>query len=197
MFTPVELELERGWPGRIEDDHVVQFAAQTLEAFFTGGGSAREHAVFELEGVALRAPVLRPPAIRLFEDPTSFEFANTASVYGPEDPVPAPAEAEPRFSVAAVIGANEQLAGYTLVNDWRAPSLQPPKDRDFAISIGPWVETEYEPEFDFEAARALAARNTHLRSGDILVAPPLAVGGGGATVGALGTLLAREQRDQR
>jgi len=45
--------------------------------------------------------------------------------------------------------------------------------------------------------KSLAARNTHLRSGDILVAPPLAVGGGGATVDGLGTLLAREQRDER
>src|ERR1051325_7071833 len=41
MFSPKELDLERGWPGRIEGDRVVQLAAQTLQAFFTGGGSAR------------------------------------------------------------------------------------------------------------------------------------------------------------
>ena len=45
MFTPVELELERGWPGKIDGDRVIQVAAQTLQAFFTGGGTAREHAV--------------------------------------------------------------------------------------------------------------------------------------------------------
>ena len=43
MFTPKELALERGWPGRIEGDRVIQLAAQTLQSFFTGGGSARDH----------------------------------------------------------------------------------------------------------------------------------------------------------
>ena len=132
MFTPRELALERGWPGRIEGDWVVQLAAQTLEAFFSGGGKAREHNVYPLEDVALRAPVLRPPSIRLFRDASTFEFGNTASIFGPDDEVHAPAPAEARFCVAAVVGGEEQIAGYTLVNDWHAPSLAPPKDADFA-----------------------------------------------------------------
>ena len=129
MFTPRELALERGWPGKLEGDRVIQVAAQTLEAFFTGGGRAREHNVYPLSDVALRAPVLRPPSIRFFADGRTFWFGNTASIYGPEDDVPAPAPTESRFSVAAVVGAEERLAGFTLVNDWRAPSLAPPKDR--------------------------------------------------------------------
>ena len=48
MFTPKELALERGWPGRIDGDRVIQLAAQTLQSFFTGGGSAREHAEYPL-----------------------------------------------------------------------------------------------------------------------------------------------------
>jgi hypothetical protein len=191
MFTPRELMLERGWPGRIEGEHVVQLAAQTLEAFFTGGGKAREHAVYPLSDVELRAPVLRPPSIRLFVDGRTFTFGNTAAIFGPEETVHAPAAAESRFSVAAVIGAEEEIGGYTLVNDWRAPTLPPPKDRDFATSIGPWIETDYAPEFDFAAARGLAARNTRLRPGDLLVAPPFAVGAGEATVPGLGTLASR------
>ena len=51
MFTPRELQLERGWPGIIEGDTVVQLAAQTLPAFFTGGGSARRHAEYRLAEV--------------------------------------------------------------------------------------------------------------------------------------------------
>ena len=188
MFTPRELALERGWPGRIDGDWVVQLAAQTLEAFFTGGGKAREHNIYALAEVALRAPVLRPPSIRFFDDARTFTFGNTASIYGPEDVVPLPASAESRFSVAAVIGGEERVAGFLLVNDWRAPSLPPPKDRDFATSQGPWVETDYEPEFDFESAHEIAARNTRLRAGDLLVAPPFAVGVGEATVPGLGTL---------
>src|ERR1051326_8067699 len=42
MFTPRELALARGWPGRIEGDRVIQLAAQTLPSFFTGGASARD-----------------------------------------------------------------------------------------------------------------------------------------------------------
>ena len=66
MFTPRELALERGWPGRIEGDRVIQLAAQTLQSFFTGGGSAREHAEYALADVDLRPPVLRPPTVRDF-----------------------------------------------------------------------------------------------------------------------------------
>ena len=60
MFTPVELE--RGWPGRIEGDRVIQLAAQTLESFFTGGGQAREHAEYPLDEVgSWRRSGARPP----------------------------------------------------------------------------------------------------------------------------------------
>jgi hypothetical protein len=190
MFTPRELALERGWPGRIEGDWVVQLAAQTLEAFFSGGGKAREHNIYPLADVVLRPPVLRPPSIRLFTDAQTFEFGNTASIFGPEDEVAPPVPAEAHFSVAAVIGADEEIAGYTLVNAWRAPSLPPPKDRDFAVSVGPWIETGHDPEHDFANAREIAARNTRLRAGDLLVAPPFASDEPEASVAGLGTLRA-------
>jgi hypothetical protein len=191
MFTPREQQLERGWPGRIDGDVVTQLAAQTLESFFTGGGTAREHACFQLVDVMLRAPVSRPPSIRFFAGPREFVFGNTASIFGPEDAVRSPATAEARFCVAAVIGDAGRIAGYTLVNDWRAPSLPPPKDRDFATTIGPWVETDLgDTSFAWEDARAFAAANTALRAGDVLVAPPFAVGGAEASFEGLGTLRA-------
>lgn len=191
MFTPRELALERGWPGKLDGDRVIQVAAQTLEAFLTGGGNAREHAVYPLADVELRAPVLRPPSIRFFEDERVFSFGNTASIYGPEDSVRVPAGAEPQFSIAAIIGADEQIGGFTLVNQWRAPTLDPPKDRDFATSIGPWLVTDYEAEgFPWEAARERAALNTRLRPGDLLVAPPFAAGAPEVEVPGLGRLRA-------
>ena len=61
MFTPRTIALERGWAGRIEGDRVVQLAAQTLQSFFTGGGSAREHAEYPLDEVQ---PARRPCCIR-------------------------------------------------------------------------------------------------------------------------------------
>jgi len=191
MFTPRELALERGWPGKIDGDNVIQVAAQTLEAFFTGGGNTREHAVYALADVDLRAPVLRPPSIRFFEDERVFSFGNTASIFGPEDPVRSPADAEPHFSVAAMIGADEQIGGFTLVSHWRAPSLDPPKDRDFGTSIGPWIVTDYVDEsFPWEAVRAHAVLNTRLRPGDLLVAPPFAAGVPEVEVPGLGALRA-------
>ena len=66
MFTPRELQLERGWPGLIEGDVVYQLAAQALQAFFTGGGNARRHAAFPLADVDLRPPVAQPPSVRDF-----------------------------------------------------------------------------------------------------------------------------------
>ena len=67
MFTPADSNLERGWPGRIDGDVVVQLAAQTLQSFFASGSSAREHAAYPLAEVKLRAPVLEPPSIRVFD----------------------------------------------------------------------------------------------------------------------------------
>ena len=132
MFTPKELGHERGWPGRIEGDRVIQLAAQTLQSFFTGGGTAREHAEYALEDVLLRAPVLHPPAVRDFyafeqhvrtarglrgldvppewyEQPV-FYFSNPAAIYGLGDEIPYPegtSELDYELEVAAVIGANE------------------------------------------------------------------------------------------
>ena len=175
MFTPRELGLERGWPGRIEGDRVVQLAAQTLESFFSGGGNAREHAEYPLADVLLRAPVLRPPSVRDFyafeqhvrtarasrglEVPAEwyeapvFYFSNPAAIYGPEDEVPYPegtAELDYELEVAAVIGAEGRIGGFTVMNDWSARDLQrqemavglgPAKGKDFATSLGPLLVT--------------------------------------------------------
>ena len=48
-----------------------------------------------------------------------------------------------------------------------------PKDRDFALLLGPVVDTELADDFDWESARALAELHTRLRPGDLLGGPPL------------------------
>jgi len=170
MFTPRGLGLERGWPGRIEGDRVIQLAAQTLQAFFTGGGDARPHAEYALGDIVLRAPVLHPPSVRLFEAEDEFAFANPAAILGPEEPVPRLGELEGHARLAAVVGL-EAIGGFTLMAEVRAPSLAPPKDRDFALCLGPILNTEVETDFDWDAAYAFAARNTRLYPGDLLAAP--------------------------
>jgi hypothetical protein len=180
MFTPRELALERGWPGKIDGDYVIQVAAQTLESVVTGGGTAREHAVYALADVDLRAPILRPPSIRYFDDERVFTFGNTASIYARGEAVPMPegaSELESIVRVAGVIGADERIAGFLPVEEYRARELPPPKDRDFALGTGPFVVTrdELEPAgFPWDEAAAWAGLNTTLRPGDLLVAPPSA-----------------------
>jgi hypothetical protein len=194
MFHPAERRLERGWPGRIDDDHVIQLAAQTLQAFFTGGGRAREHAAYPLEAVHMLAPVLHPPAVRVFDEQGSFAFANPAAIVSPGTPmVGSPLEVRPRL--AAVIGADAEIGGYTILADWRRPDRSPPKDRDFALELGPLVVTreELDPDglegvvragggellrgryegFDWVAARDLALEGTSLKPGDLIAGPPL------------------------
>ena len=175
MFTLSDQELERGWPGRIDGDTVVQLAAQTLQSFFTGGSAAREHAEYRLADVLLRAPVLEPPAVRLFEDAARFAFANPSAIRSPGAFVIRPdGRLDIATRLAAVIGLDGAIGGWTAMAEFSAPELGPPKDRDFALVLGPVVDTELEDGFDWEAARALAELNTRLRPGDLLAGPVLA-----------------------
>jgi hypothetical protein len=177
MFSPKDRELERGWPGRIDGDRVVQLAAQTLQSFFTGGGEARAHAEYPLDDVVLRPPVLHPPSVRVFTRDGDFSFANPASIHGPDDVVHLPLGADeivPVARLAAIVGAAGALAGYTLMNDWDAPGLRGAKALDFAISLGPIVVTPDELEVDsvdFHELLANAAVNTRLLPGDVIAAP--------------------------
>ena len=196
MFSPKGRHLVRGWPGRIEGDRVIQLAAQTLQSYFTGGGRAREHAEYPLEEVELLAPVLHPPSVRDFyafeqhvktarasrglEVPEEwyrvpvFYFSNPQAVYGPEAEIPYPGgteELDYELEVAAVIGADGQIGGFTVMNDWSARDLQreemrvglgPAKGKDFATSFGPVVVTP--DEFDGSAGTMVARVNGEERS---------------------------------
>ena len=175
LFRPLDRDV-RGWVGAIEGDRVVHLAAQSLASYFTGGGSAREHDEYALEDVRFLAPVPRPASVRdfyAFEDHIRnaarvldrpgvpdewyelpvFYFSNPAAIYGPEDEIPFPAGSEEldyELEVAAVIGAEGAVGGFTIMNDWSARDLQrkemkvglgPAKGKDFATSLGPIVVT--------------------------------------------------------
>jgi 2-keto-4-pentenoate hydratase/2-oxohepta-3-ene-1,7-dioic acid hydratase in catechol pathway len=81
-----------------------------------------------------------------------------------------------------VIGAEGAIGGFTGLAEWRAPGLRAPKDRDFALGLGPVVVTPDEfadaSGFEWPAATALAAAGTTLFAGDVLAAPSLDVGNG-------------------
>jgi fumarylacetoacetate (FAA) hydrolase len=196
MFRPRGSDMIRGWPGRIDGDRVVQLAAQTLQSYFTGGGRAREHAEFRLDEVELLAPVLKPPSVRdfyAFEQHVKtararrgldvpeewyripvFYFSNPNAIYGPEAEIPYPEGSEEldyELEVAAVIGAEGAIGGFTVMNDWSARDLQrqemkvglgPAKGKDFATSLGPIVVTP--DEFDGSSATMVARVNGKERS---------------------------------
>ncbi|HEY3921647.1 MAG TPA: hypothetical protein VGL76_05985 [Gaiellaceae bacterium] len=175
MFSPKGMNLERGWPGRIDGVNVIQLAAQTLQVFFTAGGALREHAVYPLSEVDLLPPVLYPPTIRVFEG-DDFAFANTAAVRGPDVEIARPdgaAELRTRPAVAAMIGDEGTIGGFTGANVWNAPALHGAKRSDFALSFGPVLVTadDYAASAVWQNRVELAARDTVLRVGDLLVAP--------------------------
>ncbi|MGH3116432.1 MAG: fumarylacetoacetate hydrolase family protein [Gaiellales bacterium] len=196
MFSPKGRGLQRGWPGRVEGDRVIQLAAQTLQSYFTGGGRAREHAEYRLDEIELLPPVLKPPSVRdfyAFEQHVKtaraargldmpeewyrlpvFYFSNPAAIYGPEAEIPYPdgtGELDYELEVAAVIGADGKVGGFTVMNDWSARDLQraemkvglgPAKGKDFATSLGPILVTP--DEFDGSAATMIARVNGEERS---------------------------------
>jgi fumarylacetoacetate (FAA) hydrolase len=161
-FRPLDRELPNGWLGRIEGDRVIHLAAQGLPAFFTGGGSAREHDEYRLDEVRLLAPIPRPPSVRdayAFEEHVAnaarvtgrpgvppewyeipvFYFSNPAAIYGPDDEIPYPRgteELDYELEVAAVIGdpSTNVIGGFTIMNDWSARDLQ---RQEMAVRLGP------------------------------------------------------------
>jgi 2-keto-4-pentenoate hydratase/2-oxohepta-3-ene-1,7-dioic acid hydratase in catechol pathway len=161
MFTPREMDLERGWPGRIDGDEVVQLAAQTLQAFFTGGGGAREHARYPLADCDFRPPVIAPPSVRIFDLFTAsaepfFSFGPTAPIYGQGQTLALPpGEIDVAAGIAAVIGAEGAIGGFTAVAALvardvecaeRAAGRGPGKSLDGGIALGPVLRTPDEWE---------------------------------------------------
>ena len=161
--------------GRLDGERVAVLEAPTMIAWLSGEGredAGEEHALAEVE---LLAPVPEPPSVRDFfayeehvatgaklrggEIPPAwyevpvFYFSNPASIHGPGEPVRKPdltSLLDFELEIAAVIGGEGGIAGFTLFNDWSARDLQrqemtiglgPAKGKDFAISLGPWLAT--------------------------------------------------------
>jgi 2-keto-4-pentenoate hydratase/2-oxohepta-3-ene-1,7-dioic acid hydratase in catechol pathway len=74
--------------------------------------------------------------------------------------------------VAAIIGADGAVGGFTPFVEWVAPQLQGAKQRDFALTLGPIVTTPDEgfpPGVEWEGLVSHAAENTTLFPGDLIV----------------------------
>jgi fumarylacetoacetate (FAA) hydrolase len=168
--------------GEIDDETVHMLVARSMLAWLAGEGRERTGAQHALAAVTLLAPVPWPPSVRDFyaferhvaagwrrrgaEVPSywyeapAFYFSNPASIRGPGESVTRPEATNAldfELEIAAIIGAGDEIAGFTLMNDWSARDIQasevtvglgPHKAKDFATSLGPWLATPDELPYD-------------------------------------------------
>ncbi|HZO58222.1 MAG TPA: fumarylacetoacetate hydrolase family protein [Solirubrobacterales bacterium] len=168
--------------GILENEQVHGLAAETMIEWLNGEGRVRTGVVHPLQDVHLLAPVPVPPSFRDFfsyeehvakgfelrgaeipeawyEQPV-FYFSNPAGIHGPGDEVTRPEGCELldfELEIAAVIGQDEEIAGFALLNDWSARDFQvkemsvglgPAKGKDFATSFGPMIVTPDELPYE-------------------------------------------------
>ena len=166
------------------DGTITELHAPTMSDWLAGNGRGPNGFEYDLADVRLLAPVPHPPSVRDFyayeghvaagfklrgrkipdawyEAPT-FYFTNPAAIYGPGAAIKRPAGCERldfELEIAVAIGADHELAGFMLMNDWSARDIQaremqvglgPAKGKDFATSLGPWLVTPDELPFDGE-----------------------------------------------
>jgi fumarylacetoacetate (FAA) hydrolase len=194
-FRSAEAPAE-GWPGRIDGDRVVRLEAPDLATVLARRGQVSEGPATQVGEAEFLAPVPWPPSVRDFyafeqhivttraarggsvprewyEFPV-FYFSNPSAIFGPGAQIPYPdgtAMLDYELEVAAVIGADGEIGGFTIMNDWSARDIQraemrvglgPAKGKDFATSLGPVVVTP--DEFDGKAALMTARVNGEERS---------------------------------
>jgi fumarylacetoacetate (FAA) hydrolase len=183
--------------GRLDGDEVVELACEEVfEATNAEAAFRLDRARHAVADVRLLCPMPSPPSVRdflsfeshvrqarrhrgeevppeWFEIPV-FYFSNPAAIYGPEDEIAFPVTCAWRdyeLEVAAVIGPDATIAGFTIMNDWSARDLQlpemrvglgPAKGKDFATSLGPVLVTT--AEFDGRDAVMVARVNGEERS---------------------------------
>ncbi len=167
------------------DGAIDELEARDMVEWLVGSGRRDIGRAHHLAEVRLLAPVPSPPSVRDFyayeghvqagfarrgaakipdawyEAPV-FYFSNPAAVFGPGEVVRRPESCQMldfELELAAVIGSEQQIAGFSLLNDWSARDIQrremtvglgPAKGKDFATSLGPWLVTPDELPFDGE-----------------------------------------------
>jgi fumarylacetoacetate (FAA) hydrolase len=161
--------------GEVEGERVRRLAARSMLEWLGGEGRERTGEDHHLPELTTLAPVPEPPSVRDFYayeghvaaswrrrgaevpeywyEAPAFYFSNPASIRGPGEQVTRPgstAMLDFELEIAAVIGTDGAIAGFTLMNDWSARDVQavettvrlgPHKAKDFATSLGPHLVT--------------------------------------------------------
>jgi fumarylacetoacetate (FAA) hydrolase len=168
--------------GELEGELVHRLEAPSMVVWLEGEGRRRTGAELELASLSTLAPVPEPPSLRDFYaferhvaagwrrrgaevpeywyEAPAFYFSNPASILGPGEQVRRPAATNVldfELEIGAIVDADAQLAGFTLINDWSARDVQakevtvglgPHKAKDFATSLGPWLVTPDELAYE-------------------------------------------------
>ena len=109
--------------------------------------------------------------MRIFDESGDFVFANPAAIKAVGEE-PGVVGAEPVERVAAIVGGDGAIGGFTPLVEWVAHQLPGAKQRDFALVLGPVVTTPDEgfpPGVDWEGLVTHAAEHTTLYPGDLIV----------------------------
>jgi fumarylacetoacetate (FAA) hydrolase len=171
--------------GEVVGDRVRELEAPSMISWLAGEGRGPTGVDHAVEDVTLLAPVPDPPAYRDFltyqghferaarnvHSPDfqvpeywfaapAFYFGNAAAMVGDGGVVRRPRGAERldfELELAAIIGADEEIAGFAILNDWSARDVQSRegtvglgvhKSKDFATSLGPWLVTPDELPYE-------------------------------------------------
>jgi fumarylacetoacetate (FAA) hydrolase len=179
--------------GELDGDRVHRLAAPSMIAWLSGEGRERVAEPFSLAALETLAPVPEPPSVRDFYaferhvaagarlrgekvapywyEAPAFYFSNPASILGPGEALSRPSgtsRLDFELEIAALIGADAEIAGFTLMNDWSARDVQarerpiglgPHKAKDFGTSLGPLLVTGDELPYR-DGRLALEARVT-------------------------------------
>jgi hypothetical protein len=169
--TALSLHLKLPGDLSLEEAHAIaEQVERAIEQAVPEVSSVQTH-LEPLGEKAFRAPVLHPPSVRIFDEAGDFVFANPAAVKAAEEEPGVPG-AEQVERVAAINGADGEIGGFTPLVEWVAPQLQGAKQRDFALTLGPFVTTPDEgfpAGVDWEGLVSHAAENTTLYPGDLIV----------------------------
>lgn len=165
--------------GESVGDSVKELAAHSMIAWLGGEGRSQTGVEHAIDEVTLLAPVPEPPAFRDFltyrghatrarralSGPPDFEvsdywyqgpafyFGNAAAIIGPGGVVRRPKNVDWldfELELAAIVGGNGEIAGFTILNDWSGRDMQMRegtiglgvhKSKDFGTSLGPCLVT--------------------------------------------------------
>jgi fumarylacetoacetate (FAA) hydrolase len=193
-----------GGVGEVADGAVRVLRAGSMLEWLHGSGRAATGEERPLADVRVLAPVPVPASLRDFlthqghyeramrnltGNPTAeppphwfatpaFYFSNHHAILAPGEPVRRPPDCswlDFELELAAVIGADGEIAGFTLLNDWSARDIQvlegpvglgPHKAKDFGTSLGPWLVTP--DELDYRDGRVRLPAKV-LRDGETIV----------------------------